>query len=105
MVLNPLLYRNAPDAAESDFRVLAVVAEVPLVVVTNSKAPARDLQAFADRARAHAGRISYGSVGFGHPLQLATEMLKDELQIEARHAPYKDIAGALGALMATARSS
>jgi len=99
MVLNPLLYRQLGYAAD-DFRVLGIVAEAPLVVVTNAQVPAQNLQAFAAYAKTRAGGIHYASVGLGNPLQLATEMLGSELQIEMTHVPYKGSVPALTALIA-----
>ena len=99
MVLNPLLYRKINYAPQTDFRLLAIVAEAPLVVVTNSQVPAHNLKEFAAYARAHPGRVNYGSVGLGNPLQLATLMLNEALQVDATHVPYNGSAPALTALM------
>ena len=100
MVLNPLLYRKMSYVPQKDFRLLNVVAEAPLVVVVNDKVPAQNLKEFAPYAKANAGKLNYSSVGLGNPLQLATEMLKGELQIEATHVPYNGSAPALAALLA-----
>ncbi|MFT3821861.1 MAG: tripartite tricarboxylate transporter substrate binding protein [Rubrivivax sp.] len=99
LVLNPMLYRQI-GYSPSDFRLLDIVAEAPLVVVTNAQVPARNLQEFTAYAKAHAGRINYASVGLGNPLHLATEMLKSALQIEATHIPYQGSVPALTSLMA-----
>jgi tripartite-type tricarboxylate transporter receptor subunit TctC len=100
MVLNPLLYRKMSYVPQKDFRVLNVVAEAPLVVVVNDKVPAQNLAEFASYAKANAGRLNYSSVGLGNPLQLASEMLKSELQIQATHVPYNGSGPALAALLA-----
>lgn len=100
MVLNPLLYRKMSYVPQKDFRLLNVVAEAPLVVVVNDKVAAQNLKEFAPYAKANAGKLNYSSVGLGNPLQLATEMLKGELQIEATHVPYNGSAPALAALLA-----
>jgi tripartite-type tricarboxylate transporter receptor subunit TctC len=100
MVLNPLLYRKINYDARKDFQILSVLAEVPLVVVTNQQVPARNLKAFADYAKQQKGALNYGSVGLGNPLQVATEMLKDELNVEIAHVPYNGSAPALAALLA-----
>lgn len=100
MVLNPLLYRKMSYVPQKDFRLLNVVAEAPLVMVVNDKVPAQNLKEFAAHAKANAGKLNYSSVGLGNPLQLATEMLKGELQIEATHVPYNGSAPALAALLA-----
>ena len=99
MVLNPLLYSKV-GYTPADFQVLGVVAEAPLVIVTNPQVPASDLKQFRTYAQANVGRVNYASVGLGNPLQLATEMLKSELQIEATHVPYNGSVPALTGLMA-----
>lgn len=100
IVLNPLLYRKMNYAPEKDFRVLAVIAEAPMVVVVNDKVPVRSLKEFTAHAKANVGRLNYGSVGLGNPTQLAAEMLKSELKITAVHIPYNGSAPALSALLA-----
>lgn len=100
IVLNPLLYRKMNYAPDKDFRVLAVVAEAPMVLVINDKVPAQNLKDFTSYAKANVGLLNYGSVGLGNPTQLAAEMLKGELQINVTHIPYNGSAPALAALLA-----
>ncbi|MEP6589356.1 MAG: tripartite tricarboxylate transporter substrate binding protein, partial [Polaromonas sp.] len=100
IVLNPLLYRKMNYAPEKDFRVLAVVAETPMVVVINNKVPAQNLKEFSSYAKANVGRLNYGSVGLGNPTQLAAEMFLSELQITATHIAYNGSSPALTALLA-----
>lgn len=100
IVLNPLLYPKLAYSPERDFKLLALLAEVPLVLVTNDKVGTKTLSEFAAYARANAGRVNYASVGLGNPLQLATELLKSELKFDATHIPYNGSATALTSLMA-----
>lgn len=100
MVLNPMLYRKISYDAQRDFRVLSVVAELPLVVVANNSVPASTLAQFVDYARARPGKLNYASVGIGNPLQLATELLKSRTGIDVAHVPYNGSAPALSSLMA-----
>ena len=50
LVLNPLLYKKMPYAA-NDLRVIAVVAEAPLVVAVSNKTPAKTMKEFAAYAK------------------------------------------------------
>lgn len=100
MVLNPMLYKKVNYDARRDFKAVAIVAEIPLVVVTNTQVPAANVREFAGYAKANAGKLNYASVGLGNPLQLATEMLKSELGINLTHVPYNGSAPALAALLA-----
>jgi tripartite-type tricarboxylate transporter receptor subunit TctC len=99
MVLNPMLYQKISYDAARDFRVLSVVAELPLVVVANNDVPAATLAQFVDYARARPGKLNYASVGIGNPLQLATELLKSRTGIDVAHIPYNGSAPALSSLM------
>lgn len=100
MVLNPLLYRKISYDAARDFRVLSVVAELPLVVVANNEVPATTLAQFVSYAKARPGKLNYASVGIGNPLQLATELLKSRTGVDIAHIPYNGSAPALSSLMA-----
>lgn len=99
MVLNPLLYRK-PGYSPQAFRTLAIVAEAPLVIVTNPQVPAKDLKEFAAFAKANAGRVNFASVGLGNPLHLATELLMSELKLDVTHVPYNGSMPALTSLVA-----
>lgn len=100
MVLNPMLYQKIAYDAARDFRVLSVVAELPLVVVTNNEVPATTLAQFVSVAKARPGKLNYASVGIGNPLQLATELLKSRTGMDVAHIPYNGSAPALSSLMA-----
>ncbi|MGX6570090.1 Bug family tripartite tricarboxylate transporter substrate binding protein [Cupriavidus necator] len=100
MVLNPMLYKKINYDPPKDFKIFSIGAEVPLVVVTNSKVPTSNIREFAAYAKAAGGKLNYGSVGLGNALQLATEMLKTELGISVTHVPYNGSAPALSALLA-----
>ena len=100
MVLNPMLYRKIAYDAACDFRVLSVVAELPLVVVANNEVAAATLAQFVTVAKARPGKLNYASVGIGNPLQLATELLKARTGIDMAHIPYNGSAPALSSLMA-----
>ncbi|WP_414638704.1 Bug family tripartite tricarboxylate transporter substrate binding protein [Achromobacter sp.] len=100
MVLNPMLYRKIAYDAARDFRVLSVVAELPLVVVANNEVAAATLAQFVTVAKARPGKLNYASVGIGNPLQLATELLKARTGIDMAHIPYNGSAPALSSLMA-----
>lgn len=100
MVLNPMLYQKIAYDAARDFRVLSVVAELPLVVVANNAVPATTLAQFVSYAKTRPGKLNYASVGIGNPLQLATELLKSRTGVDIAHIPYNGSAPALSSLMA-----
>lgn len=99
MVLNPMLYKTI-DYSADDYRVISVVAEMPLVVVVNLESQADTLQEFADYSMENKGKLNYASVGMGNPLHLATEMLNERAGIDIFHVPFNGSAPALTSLIA-----
>lgn len=100
MVLNPMLYKNFPYDPERDYRIVSIIADTPLVVVTNEKSGLDSMQNFVAYARQHPGELNYASIGNGNPLHLATELLLESYDIKATHIPYNGSAPALTSLMA-----
>lgn len=99
MVLNPLLYKKFPYDPERDYRIVSIVADIPLVVITNEKSGLDSMQKFVDYAKQYPGKLNYASVGNGNPLHLATELLLGQYGIKATHVPYNGSAPALTSLM------
>ncbi|MGE8321311.1 MAG: Bug family tripartite tricarboxylate transporter substrate binding protein [Comamonas sp.] len=99
MVLNPLLYKKLSYEPARDLTLTNILAEAPLVLVTNSQAGIKNVAELKAHAQAHAGRLNYSSIGLGNPLQLTTELIKSRLGVEATHIPFNGSAPALTALM------
>ncbi|CAB5722904.1 Argininosuccinate lyase [Delftia tsuruhatensis] len=100
MVLNPLLYKKLSYNPDKELRLTNILAEAPLVLVTNSQTGIRTVADLKAYARTHAGQLNYSSVGLGNPLQLTTELIKARLDVAATHIPFNGSAPALTALMA-----
>jgi len=100
MVLNPMLYKNFPYDPKRDYRIISIIADTPLVVVTNEKSGLDSMQSFVAYAKQHPGKLNYASIGNGNPLHLATELLLENYDVTATHVPYNGSAPALTSLMA-----
>jgi tripartite-type tricarboxylate transporter receptor subunit TctC len=85
-----------PDA----FVPVSIFATQPTVLVASLKAPFATLPEMIAFAKAHPGRINYGSPGTGSSLQLMVEMLGRAADIQMVHVPYRGIAPAEADLMA-----
>ena len=90
--VNPWLYARMPYNAATDFAPITQMVRVPNVLVMNAETARRlkidtvaDLIAYA---KAHPGRLNYGSGGNGSAGHLAGEMFKKEAGIFAVHIPY-----------------
>ena len=95
IVLNPLLYKKLSYDPAKDFRMLALVTEVPVVLCVHPSVPAKTLAEFVAYAKLNVGKLNYGSSGTGSFTHLAAEMFKQMAGIEMTHIAYKGAAPAL----------
>jgi tripartite-type tricarboxylate transporter receptor subunit TctC len=99
IVLNPLLYKKLSYDPVKDFRMLALVTEVPVVLCIHPSVPAKTVAEFVAYARQNPGKLNFGSSGTGSFTHLAAEMFKQMAGIEMTHIAYKGAAPALTDVM------
>jgi tripartite-type tricarboxylate transporter receptor subunit TctC len=99
IVLNPLLYKKLPYDPARDFRMLALVTDVPVVLCVNPSVPAKTVAEFVAYSKQNPGKLNFGSSGTGSFTHLAGEMFKQTAGIEMIHVPYKGAAPALTDVM------
>ena len=99
IVLNPLLYKKLSYDPAKDFRMLALVTEVPVVLCVHPSVPAKTIAEFVAYARQNPGKLNFGSSGTGSFTHLAAEMFKQMAGIEMTHIAYKGAAPALTDVM------
>jgi tripartite-type tricarboxylate transporter receptor subunit TctC len=98
---NATLYSGKlPFDPVKSFAPISLAASAPLILTVNNDFPAKDVKELIAYARAHPGRISFGSSGVGASAHLTTEMLKQAAGIDMVHVPFKGTAPALTALLA-----
>lgn len=97
--LNPLLKKGLTYDTDRDFRMISIIAEVPVVFIVNPQFPAKTLAQFVDYAKANPGKINYSSPGLGSSLHLAAELFAQRAGIKMMHVPYPGSAGAMRALL------
>lgn len=90
--INPWLYGKMPFNAAADFAPITQMVRVPNVLVVNAETANRlginSLSDLIRYARAHPGRLNYGSGGNGSGGHLAGELFKSRAGIFAVHIPY-----------------
>lgn len=89
LAANPVLFRNIPYDARTDFTPISLTGVVPMVLVVPPASPASTLAEFVAMARARSGQMTYGSAGNGSGNHLATEMFSHAAGIGALHVPYR----------------
>jgi len=95
--INPALYAKMPYDAVKDFQPITLVASVPNVLVLNPNTPAQSVKELIDYAKAHPGKLNFGSGSNGSAGHLAGEMFKQMTGTYMVHIPY---AGANPAMLA-----
>jgi tripartite-type tricarboxylate transporter receptor subunit TctC len=76
------------DAA-TDFTPVALVFEVPQVLITRKTLPPNNFAEFVAYAKAHQASLQYGSSGAGGSGHLACALLNATIGIEVAHIPYR----------------
>ena len=98
-VLNPLLYKKLPYDPTRDFRLLALVTDLPVVMEVHPSVPAKTVAEFVAYARQNPGKLNFGSAGTGGTIHLAGEMFKQMAGIDMVHVAYKGAGPALTDLL------
>jgi tripartite-type tricarboxylate transporter receptor subunit TctC len=91
----PSMYPRLDYDIEKDFVPLALMANVPQVLVVNPKSVSGDFKAFLAQVKANPGRLNYGSAGTGTSHHLAGELFKQQTSTFITHIPYTGAGPAL----------
>lgn len=89
LAINATLYKNLPYDTKADFRLLALTAASPLVMVVN---PSTQIHSYADLiriAKEKPNSLTYASAGNGSPHHLFMELLMSRTGIQMTHVPYR----------------
>jgi tripartite-type tricarboxylate transporter receptor subunit TctC len=95
---NKFLYKKLnfdPDAIVP----IAVMSEIPNVLLVRPDFPAKTGQEFLAYAKAHPGALNFASQGTGTTSHLTTELFESRTGIKMVHVPYKGTAPALNDLI------
>lgn len=96
----PSMYPKLDYDLERDFVPLILVANVPQVLVVNTRLPqATDFKTFLDHLRKNPGKLNFGSAGGGTSHHLAGELFKLQTKAFITHIPYRGTGPALQDLL------
>ena len=96
----PSMYPKLDYDLQKDFVPLALVANVPQVLVVNPKNMPSDFKGFMEALRKAPGKFNYGSAGAGTSHHLAGELFKQQTKTFITHIPYTGAGPALRDLVA-----
>lgn len=82
-----------------DLAPVALVAQVPNVLVVNNQVPVQDVKTLVAQVQAHPDKFRYSSSGVGSTQHLAAAAFAHQIRGKMLHVPYKSSASALVDLM------
>jgi tripartite-type tricarboxylate transporter receptor subunit TctC len=97
---NQSLYARPQYDAVSDFTPVALIAEVPLVLLTKKTLPPNTLQEFIAYAKQNQGSMNFASAGNGSAVHLGCVMLNMAIGVNTAHVPYRGSGPAMNDLVA-----
>lgn len=96
---NLALYKNIRYDPVADFVPVHAMSETPLILVMNPSRPFKTVAGLIDYAKAHPGKLNFGSAGAGTGTHLTAELFQVATGIKMTHVPYKGSSPALNDLM------
>jgi tripartite-type tricarboxylate transporter receptor subunit TctC len=95
LTVNPSLFKNMPYDPVKDFAPVAMVAQVPAVLVVHPSLPVHSVAELVRLAKAKPRALNYASSGNGTSGHLCLELLKQMGGVDIVHIPYKGGAPAM----------
>ena len=83
------LYKKPLYNAASDFASVALIAEVPIVLIVRKDLPANDFREFVAYAKDNQAKMSYGSAGVGAASHMGCVLLNYVIGTNITHVPYR----------------
>jgi tripartite-type tricarboxylate transporter receptor subunit TctC len=83
------MYKKPLYHAATDFAPVALIAEVPIVLITRKDLPVNNLQEFIAYAKADQAKMQYGSAGAGSATHLGCVLLNYLIGVDVTHVPYR----------------
>jgi len=93
------LYKKPLYNAVTDFVPVALIAEVPLVIIVRKDLPVGNFKEFVAYAKANSGKLKYGSAGAGSATHLGCVLLDYVIKANMTHVPYRGTGPAMNDLI------
>jgi tripartite-type tricarboxylate transporter receptor subunit TctC len=99
IAISPSLFPKLGYDTFRDFAPVTLLATVPNVMIIHPSVPAKSLAQLVALAKAHPGKLNFGSGGLGSGSQLGSELFKALNKLDLVHVPYKGAAIAMTAML------
>jgi tripartite-type tricarboxylate transporter receptor subunit TctC len=83
------LYKRPLYNAATDFTPVALIAEVPIVLIVRKDLPVSNLQEFVAYAKKNQDKMQFGSAGAGSATHLGCVVLNTAMGTKITHIPYR----------------
>ena len=83
------VYRKLPFDPAKDFVPVTLMTMTPLVLVTRTGLPVKDVAGLVALAKKAPGKVTFASSGLGTSHQLSGELFKSLAGVDMLHVPYK----------------
>jgi tripartite-type tricarboxylate transporter receptor subunit TctC len=91
----PTLSKKPLYNAATDFQPVALLAEVPIVLIARKDLPVSNIKEFVEYTRKNQEKMSFASSGVGAAVHLGTVLLNSAIGVTVTHVPYKGSAPAM----------
>ncbi len=88
-IVNPAIYPKLPYDSQKSFTPVSQFVAAPLTLAVLATSPFKTVQDLIAYAKAHPGKLSYGTAGAGTSLHQSGEMFKEAAGVDILHVPYK----------------
>ncbi len=88
-IVNPAIYAKLPYDPQKSFTPVSQFVAAPLTLAVLANSPFKTVQELVAYAKAHPGKLTYGTAGNGSSLHQSGEMFKDAAGVNILHVPYK----------------
>jgi tripartite-type tricarboxylate transporter receptor subunit TctC len=99
LAIAPSVYAKLPFDPVRDLKPIALVAHVPLVLVTKNDSPVSTVADLVALARRSGDKVTFASFGNATPSHLVGESMNQLSGLKMTHVPYKGSAAALTEVM------
>jgi tripartite-type tricarboxylate transporter receptor subunit TctC len=83
------LYKKPLYHAATDFTPVALIAEVPIVLIARKDLPVSNFKEFVDYAKKNQDKMQFGSAGAGSATHLGCVVLNSAMGANITHVPYR----------------